>query len=189
MKPPPSSKKDYKFVDKKLNKNEKIRGNMASTDTKDRSFGGIWDDKNGVFLFPDVPCADGVLDGSESAVYSRKEYFKKKQDLYRLSKKIVFHKEGTAAFKEGTKAVIVRYYNAARTAMNVHMSDKDWDCTTFFEDICWMADIVALLLGIVGTSTQSEIVSMRIFRVVPVDMGSNTWPICNSMTKPDYCVL
>ena len=128
MKQPSSSKKDHRSGKlKKLKKSEKIRGNMASDDSNDQSFGGIWDAKNGVVVFPALECGDNVRDGFESAAYSREEYWKKRDDLDKWSREISVCKDATMVAKEQTIAVIVRYYNATRSVLDDHMSQKDWD--------------------------------------------------------------
>ena len=167
MKQPSSSKKDYTSgKQKKLKKIEKITGKMTSTDSEEKSFGGIWDDKNGVVVFPKFECGDNVRDGFESAAYSREEYWKKRDDLDKWSRKISVCEDATMAAKEETIAVIVRYYNAARSVLDDHTSQKDWDCTTFFEEACWMADVVGLLLLFVGSlSAASSLWSCRSYVV------------------------
>ena len=121
-----------------------IRSNMARGLPKDETFGGIWNTETRALVFPQLEQGEKIPDSiGPSLQFSRKEYFNVQQYL------TIKLTDGAIPLCEKMN-LVVKYYNAARDAMNKQMSKAEWQVEDMYDDLAWMCSTIGLILGLIS---------------------------------------
>jgi hypothetical protein len=135
-----SRKKNHKSSKHTKEKRSNDSTNMASGKPEDTTFGGIWDESNGMIVFPELE--EDPKSPTSSFTYTCEEYYRNKDDL----DKLISDDDNGRSSTDDDINTFIKYYSKARRVMITHMSKDEWDPSSFYEDVEWMQDVMSTLM-------------------------------------------